>query len=393
MFKKMLAILLSTSMILGLGVPVYAAQEDTDVTQNTETQRPMEEILNRYHAKSFELSFSNGNSSRSVQTSETIKQDTINELQDAGYEVYDVNPRTYADLEEQLNTDFGEMGLTPDDSYIVVISGENGSQKTYLQRRLGPDISMEDDDIGGTSTFSYIHNGTTYTMRYVTITNANVSDNALFEETTYQLSNIQYFDEIKDVLGEYLVAHAEEKIVEKLLKKSGEYIEESIELIPFVGDICTVAFLLGDVADVFLQDPLTLVDPGTLIFRAGAAWTRSYIQVYDKGIGQWVTTQCSSYAVTHAHFNAAYVYNSATNAPEQIGDVLCNDTVYSPYYNNAAQRKLRAVEGYLYNHPLFDYTGDIDIYFTNPDGNNSDEDHIFLFSLQENHAELLPSMP
>lgn len=392
MFKKMLAILLSTSMILGLGVPVYAAQEDTDVTQNAETQRPMEEILNRYHAKSFELSFSNGNSSRSVQTSETIKQDTINELQDAGYEVYDVNPSTYADLEEQLNTDFGEMGLAPDDSYIVVISGENGSQETYLQHRWGPDISVENDDFGGTSTFSYVYNGTTYTMRYVTITNADVPDE-LFVSESYQLSNIQYLDDIADVLGDFLVAAVGEKIVEELLEKSGEYIKESTKLIPFVGDICTVTSLLVDVADAAFQNPLALVDPGTLMFRAGAAWTRSYIQVYDKGIGQWVTTQCSSYAVTHAHFDAAYVYDSATNAPKQVGDILRDDTVYSPYYNDAGQRKLRAVQGYLGNCPLFDYTGDIDICFINPNSTGSDEDKIFLFSLQENHAELLPSMP
>ena len=138
------------------------------------------------------------------------------------------------------------------------------------------------------------------------------------------------------------------------------------------------------------QDALEQLDPGTLDFRAYTIWTRSYIQVRNSDTGHWHTAQCSSHALSEARFIGDYILIPGTNEVVAIGNIFQRGTVDSPYYTDFAQRKARAVEGYLNETVLYDCTGNIDFYFTNPNGNNPDTRSIFLFSHQENISPLLP---
>ena len=127
MFKKMIALVLCCIMVLPLCSPVFAVPADND--QGQYDSRSMEEILSDYHTKSRQIENQSnaGTYSRSNQTSDTVRQDAVSELKAAGYEAYDVNPDTYASVEAELNTDLSDIGLDPESSYIVVISGENSN--------------------------------------------------------------------------------------------------------------------------------------------------------------------------------------------------------------------------------------------------------------------------
>ena len=310
MLKKMLAILLSTAMVLGLGVQVYAAQEDAEVTQNTETQRPMDEILNRYHAKSFELSSPNGNASRSVQTSETIKQDTINELRDAGYEAYDVNPDTYATLEEQLNTDFSEMGLTHDSSYIIIIGGESTSGNCA---RLAPDVEGVTPDFGDSS-FTYTYNGVTYAMRSVTVTAAE--DNRLRETSSIELVTELNWVSVKDILNVPIT----------ILTSINDYFR--------LGTLWSLLGLLPDVEPT---------QRDSIDYRGSSNWTITYTQVYDTVNQKWYNRSSVDYVTMH--FSVLYTnYDAVNNCYDSYYEdgIYCN-TYSDYYYDTAWQREMAAV--------------------------------------------------
>ena len=62
---------------------------------------------------------------------------------------------------------------------------------------------------------------------------------------------------------------------------------------------------------------------------------------------------------------------------------MVSSTVYSSYYNKTELRKTRAVIAYLNNYKLYDHTGDIDFYFTNPDSDDPNTSRILLFTHME----------
>lgn len=125
MFQKMIALLVIFAMLVPLSSAV-AADEPT-------SQPTIEEILDGYHEKAFaaQTAEENGGASAYARSgsgsSQTLEQETVDELTAAGYEAYNVTEDNYEALEESLHTDFSEMGLDPNSSYVVVISGEDPS--------------------------------------------------------------------------------------------------------------------------------------------------------------------------------------------------------------------------------------------------------------------------
>lgn len=105
-----------TAIVMALtmsGTTAFA--KDTAFKGTTETSsRSMDDILLEYHQAVLEM-----NNTESVRTNSStsalaqIQADTVEALQQAGYEAYDVNPQTYHDVEDTLDTDFGEIGLKP----------------------------------------------------------------------------------------------------------------------------------------------------------------------------------------------------------------------------------------------------------------------------------------
>ena len=377
MKRKLTAMILVFTMLASLSPAVAADEMSATPT--------VEEILSEYYQKAFEAQ-AHGDTdtsstwSRRGGNAKTLEQETVDTLTNAGYEAYNVTADDYDTLEAELNTDFAVMGLDPEGSYIVVISGEDIYQT---------------DSTDGASTFNISPlpewdqapdgGGGTYFMRYVTIVATDVGGTTgpLFQNSTYYMSDIEYLNEIAGVLGEYVFTAAGEKFIESLLDEGSSYI-------PDVGPICTLASLFVDVGGVILQDPLTELDPNALIFTAGTSWTRSYTQVYNSDTGNWHTAQCSSYAVSEASFSGGYFCHPETSLPTEFRGVFHSSEVYSPYYNNTEQRKLRAVQGYLDGCIYYDGTGPIEFFFAPPDDSDTEANAIMLFTHTESVETILP---
>ena len=141
----------------------------------------VEEILDEYHRKAFEREMQGDTEtastwSRRGGSAKTLEEETVEALTNAGYEAYNVTAGNYDTLEAQLYTDFGEMGLDPNGSYIVVISGGDGEasgNSAGANSRVRPETDLEGPPGStGNASFEYTQDGTTYTMRYVTVTSA-----------------------------------------------------------------------------------------------------------------------------------------------------------------------------------------------------------------------------
>lgn len=344
MFKKALAITLSIAMLLCIGSPVCAAQEDEIPQSDAVETRTMKEILNDYHSKILELEIQPAAStySRSVQTTGSVTQDAINELQDAGYEAYHVNSDTYAAVEAELQTSLSDLNLDKEGSYIVVISSEDQNTNDEIapanDALLPPHVEG-----GGGDGFSYTYNGVIYQMRYITIT-SSASNGTQISSTYTVASNFWLEEGIMDIANIYLVAAAD-----NLTKKLS---------------LGTVFSLLGDWAT---NGNYTELDPGDLTIHAATAWTADVIQVYNSSTGRWINAQCSAYAVSKAKL-AGYTFDSNTGLPTwhdgKENSILNN----SPLYSAVATRKRNAIRAYLAGNISYDRTGDVCFFFETTDG-------------------------
>lgn len=381
--KKIIALILICCMVLPMISASAAATEEPTPT--------IEEILNEYHAKAFEAraAAENGGASTYARggNSQTLEQEAVEALTEAGYEAYNVTGDNYDSVEETLNTDLASLGLDPNSSYVVVVSYEDPSAHSSPNARvIHPPLYDDFDDDNSGAGDSIVYNGTKYTLRYVTVTASDYSD--LFVSTACMLSDVNYLSDIGSILAEYTLDIACDMLVDKLF-------EESVELIPYVGTICTLVDMVADVQEAVSANPFTVLNPNALVMSSGTAWTRRYIQIYHENPVQntteWWTSQWSSYAVSRAHFDSGYYYDPVTNEPQQFTGILKDTTTYSPYYNDIQQCKYRAVLGYINQFPYSDSTGPIDFYIKNPNSQNSAWKEILLFTHQETAADLLPS--
>ena len=319
------------------------------VAADDASARPtVEEILNEYHEKAFvtqitdEACITTTYSPRSGSVTKTLEQETIDILTAAGYEAYNITPSNYHSLEDKLNTSFQGMGLDPEGSYIIVLHGDD-SDTSSAANGIGSRAIVPAPD-PGSSTFTYTYNGTTYTMRYVTVT--ATSGSYMLASSTYTLDP-NYWDEagIMDVFGTYLF-YAADSLSEKI-------------------PIGTIASLLFD----WMQDDnYTALDPGTLTLHAATTWTCDTIQILNNASSQWRTVQASAYAVSHARC-VGYVYNPDINDSVWHDGTELSNRCFSPKYTNYSQRKLDAVTAYRNGTRSYDLTGDICFYFGNVGGN------------------------
>ena len=186
MFKKFVSIITVFAVLLAF-TPVVAA----DTAPATPT---VESILNNYHEKAFAAQAASDTTSyspRSGDSALTLEQETVNELNAAGYEAYNVTSDNYDFIEEELGTDLSSLGITNNGSYIVVISGEDSTARSGSGRAIVP----QPGDGGAGSSFVYSYEGVNYTMRYVTVTAAETG----FHRSNYvdlkaKLTTNEYYD-------------------------------------------------------------------------------------------------------------------------------------------------------------------------------------------------------
>lgn len=140
MRKRYIALFVIFAMLVPF-TPAVAADD-------TVPRPTVEEILSEYHEKAFEaevIEQTSGAStySRSAGNSgKTLEEETVDTLNAAGYEAYNVTSENYETLEEQLQTDFAQMGLDPDGSYIIALSGEDNSPSSNARGIGGSPAAM-----------------------------------------------------------------------------------------------------------------------------------------------------------------------------------------------------------------------------------------------------------
>lgn len=323
MKKRMIALLLAFAMLISVAP---AAIADDTVPRPT-----VEEILSEYHQKAFEAEVvqqtghASANSRSAGGFGKTLEQETVDTLNAAGYEAYNLTSENYETLEAQLQTDFADMGLDPDGSYIITISGEENSAGN--NSRLGGNLVVPTlpPEGGGPSTyFEYTYNGTTYTMRYMTVTAKHVKE----------LGRTKVVDLFADYSGEHLI-NALNTPVEIFTSFTDAFGLPNVVGIPYT--------LLSMVSS---EAPLN--QTASLSFTGSANWTVKYTQIWDWQSASWKIRSSiefvnKTYSTTYSYYSEQenkYVYKY------QSGDL---PTEYSPYYYDTEAVKEFAVLALLYS--------------------------------------------
>ena len=311
MFKRIVSCLLLVVMLVPVVSPVFATNANNKSQVSRNEAPSIESILNEYHKKVFAAQAdanANARSGAEVQTDE-IKQDTLDQLREAGYLAYDVNPDNFDSVAEELKTDLRQMDLDPNGSYIIVISGEEEPQEnTASPAYIPPEI--EDDTDG----FDYTYNGTTYRLQYMIVSNGG--DEVLARMASKNLNSDAIHKGIDTLITLYL---------------------DSITPVP----IGTLASLLGISYNDACAD-----STGSLTFHGAAQWTRRYINVWSDYDQMWVRGARVEYAEVRSYCSGYLCNLSNGNLQQYIGPEKL-DMVYSDYYYDYEQQKIEAVLGYL----------------------------------------------
>ena len=334
MKTRLIALFLTLAMVVSLAPAVVA---DDTIPRPT-----VEEILNEYHQKAFEAeaageAIAASYSPRSGFTAKTLEQETVDNLNAAGYEAYNVTAENYEALETQLKTDFADMGLDPDGSYIIAISGEESDDSSASGINPRAMVPVE-PDYGCGDSFTHTYNGTTYTMRYLTVT--TTIESKLFRSFSYTLSSDQFSETWQEILFAGLA-----------------YSTDAVLKVP-------IASIFSLLIDINTDNNFELLDNEDVKILGNTTWTLQYIQIHNPTQDAWISAQSSEYAESRAYCSG-YLYNSSTNKAQRY---IGNESVFttsSPQFNNYTQRKNIAVSAYLnYNGTavLRDKTGDIDFY-------------------------------
>lgn len=323
MFKKISCHILSVIMLLLAFLPAIP------LNVNASTRLSVEEILDDFYQKCFEAqkgkSITHGNNSN--QQLEAIRQDTIDTLANAGYNVFDVNPNTYNSVESLLQMNLSEIGIDPNCSYIVVVSGEDSDASASS-------VSPQTYGTVGSS-FTYTYNGYTHTMRYVTVAASDVPSYA-------KASSVNLIKGTTSVTT-----------LQNILNSSVSLLLDSISSgIPLgtIAGICGVEYI-----------QINPAKSTTLTMFANASWARVYTQIYNANTGMWLSWSSVDYVTTQTHMGGDY-YDKTTNQFKQFPQDKVTKLVYSEHYGDLTWRKSQAAAGWQYGSARNEYVGDVAVY-------------------------------
>lgn len=317
-FKKLIALLLSTALLTSL-LPSTAGAVSTEQTTPEQT---MISILDDFYTKSLQAQMRGSSTTYSVPGYiNKLRQEAVIALQDAGFEAYDVTGSTFNQVEQILCTDLHEIGLCEDYSYIIVLSGET------------PSNASARDAYGATpgTPFDYTYNGTTYSLRYMTVMASHVP--------AYGMASTVNLLESKS-----------QTIINNCLNTS-----ITLYLDAVASPLGTVASLLGlDISD------FAPAQTATLNLNAATNWTRVFTQVQDYD-GSWVYGSCVEFA-RYTYYLSGHYYDAATNAYKSVPANEGGSVKYSDRYHDHTWRKVKAIES-LYGLQSYNSTGPIKYYY------------------------------
>ncbi len=309
-YKRIVSLVLVFVMMFAFSANAVAAEVNT--------VKSVDEILDEYREKCRELEMNNG-AARTASVGATraeLRAETVSELNAAGYEAYELTPSNREAVESALATDFDEMGLNPNGSYVVVASGENMNSRA-----------------AGNS-FSYTYGGQTYTLRYLTVMPGD--DEAGSGYT--QISDGSCIDtSVRDTVVAFFNAGL-------------MLIDEVAET-----DLGTIA----DICGVVISN-IGFSDESNVTLFGKTEWTRYYTQVFDSYDQAWAYGSCTDRADCEAYF-AGWYFDRAEGVAIDVDRTTVYETLYSANCYNSTWRNQQAVIAYLNgNTYAFDSLGDID---------------------------------
>lgn len=310
MKRKLTALILAAVMLASMCSAATAEEAAAAPT--------VDEILNEYHQKAMEQQMQGDSAAyaRSGRSSEkTLEQETVDTLTAAGYEAYNVTADNFDALEAELKTDFADMGLDSDGSYILVIEAsadvDENSSGGNPNARSSPEIDFEQGPISGGLPTTYTYNGVTYNLRHITATSATSS--TYHVESSYTFADKLYFPSSWSAIDDlYLVG-----VSNGVLSSNNASVAS---LISSINEICDYASL----------------SPKYVVANAETSWTRRYIHVYDDRLETWSPVQYSEYADTTGYLS--YFIDD-----EEVKGMSFSKTHYSPYYFETSIRVENAV--------------------------------------------------
>lgn len=339
MLKKIISLVIIFAMLIPFSSAVAADKPSAQPT--------VEEILNGYHEKALQANIAqetNGASTYSRQSSgseKTLEQETVDALTTAGYEAYNVTASNYDTLEKTLKTDFNELGLDPDGSYIVVIRGEDTPKGSGIAPKSGSLLAPQvQNSVNSNSSFTYTWGNYTLTMRYVTVT---ANDNSRYAQA-----------DACSLLND----SSNSELIEQTLNTTIAYV------LDLIGSFIPIGTVLSLSQIKFVS--INQVSRTTLDLHAGANWTREYTQVYYESSDTWLSRSSVDYVQLTTLISGLY-YDAAENRFIPISQSESNVYAYSQYYHDYAWRKQMAARGWYYSVSYNDYSGDVYVYYADED--------------------------
>lgn len=339
MLKKFVALFIILAMLVPFSSVVAADEPSAPPT--------VEEILSQYHQKSYaaqqspETAAASAYSRSASGSGKTLEQETVEQLTDAGYEAYNVTAENYNALEESLKTDFSELGLDPNGSYIIVIEGEDSADANYGVAPAASDLLLpphvwDGDQPTGGSSFVYEYNGQAYIMRYLTVTGADNTE--LRTETIYTFNQNKSLEVLDNTLEGIFWFMA-----------SSSY-----------GVLVDLSSVIIDSLDDDNQVDLNLNSSWLYV---GTVWTYEYIEILDTETGWWNHYQYSTYAKSSGEVHLS-VYNPTTGFLGSYKASIVEFVTYSPLYHQKEERKYNAAAMHFSGRVSEDSIGEITFHYT-----------------------------
>ena len=243
-----------------------------------------------------------------------IQNQVVEQLNEEGYTAYNVTSENFEEIENLLNTDLSEIGLSPQYSYIITM---DPSQAPTTRATVG-------------SSYTYNYNGTNYTLRKFTV---NSTDDPLM---------------------------AQASSADLLESKSLSFVCTLLNsTLYFAADIASGPFHLGTIASICGIEPFNFgaASNETLMLQAGTFWVREYVQVWSSYDQKWLYGACTESAVCQTILSG-FLLNLTTGGLEQINKSTFGIKSTSRFTDEAWKNQ-HAVIGYLNSYIQYDTTGNI----------------------------------
>lgn len=308
--KRVVALLLLVTLFNCECVNVYANEVSNE--SKMLTVEDISDVFLNYYTNSDNA---RGKSMSAEEKAAVFLDEYEQDIENIGYEPHVVHSENYEQEQELLNTDFSTMSIHKNGTYLILV-GLNDGQENMSRSATSP-------------SFTYNYNGTAYTLRTLTVTNADLN---------YGKSS--YCDLLKTT---------SKTLIENCLNTA-----ISVYLYSISDILGTVASICGLSVSDFSSSGET-----SLLLNCGSNWTRQFTQVYSANRGSWVSGSSVEYVKTSSYLSGHY-YSARTNSMENVPDQKASNIFYSQNYSNYTWKCEQAIIYMLnVNGVNYDMTGDV----------------------------------